>query len=194
MPPSTKKRAVQCISSPLAPAAAIAKWDDQRTQTHSRMSNLCPPASISSLNHLSFVIPPAMCTFCPVHPLPSLPPSPLPPFLLDAQTLVLQHLVGQFLLRAHKGGLGRQKEHAMTLLSLPHRHAWTVPIRQLDLRRLVLVVPAWAQRGPQLVLVFGQTWGGRGFFQFLNSNLKRQGQSRTAWEAWRRAAANEPPF
>ena len=50
----------------------------------------------------------------------------------------------------------RQEEHAVTLLSLSHRHARTVPEPLRHFRFLIVVVSARTQRRSELVLVFRQ--------------------------------------
>lgn len=50
----------------------------------------------------------------------------------------------------------RQEEHAVTLLSLSHRHARTVPEPLRHFRFLIVVVSARTQRRSELVLVFCQ--------------------------------------
>jgi len=50
----------------------------------------------------------------------------------------------------------RQEEHAVTLLSLSHRHARTIPESLRNLRLLIVVVSARTQRRSELVLVFRQ--------------------------------------
>lgn len=50
----------------------------------------------------------------------------------------------------------RQEEHAVALLPLPHRDARAVPEALRRLGPLVVVVPAGAERGPELVLVLGE--------------------------------------
>lgn len=42
---------------------------------------------------------------------------------------LLQHLVGELLLRPHEGVLRREEEHAVALLPLAHRDAGAVPVR-----------------------------------------------------------------
>jgi len=69
----------------------------------------------------------------------------------------LYFLQGDVLLITRKVVVRGQEEHAVTLLAFAHRDTRAIPKALRSLRSLVVVVPAWAQRRPQLVLILCQS-------------------------------------
>ena len=66
----------------------------------------------------------------------------------------------------------RQEEHAVTLLSLSHRHARTVPEPLRHFRFLIVVVPARTQRRSELVLVFRQPLNHNGGDALIHAKIR----------------------
>ena len=69
----------------------------------------------------------------------------------------VDHFGGDGLRISTEGIVLGQEQHAVALLPLTHRHAGAVPEGLGNFSFLVLIVTAWAQSSPELILVAGKT-------------------------------------